>query len=123
MTEGDPKNILRGLLDKTGKSDGFMGLILLNGRYDARTPANLMKDYADAVNPPQLKNAQGIIKGISDWESRLAGLKSKHDEDLGPNVKLAILINMLPKDYQDICYQQGSLSKDKNRTKKPFIGK
>ena len=34
------------------------------------------------------------------------GLKMKHNENISPSVKTVVLIGMLPKEYQDICFQQ-----------------
>ena len=36
------------------------------------------------------------------------GLKMKHNEDLSAPIKIAVLVGMLPKEYQDMCFQQAS---------------
>ena len=36
------------------------------------------------------------------------GLKMKHNEDLSAHIKIAVLVGMLPKKYQDMCFQQAT---------------
>ena len=36
------------------------------------------------------------------------GLKMKQDEEISAPIKIAILVGMLPKDYQDMCLQQAT---------------
>ena len=62
----------------------------------------------EVVNPPALKNHQGILKGITEWEVRVDGLKMKHDEEISAPIKIAIVVGMLPKEYQDMCFQQAT---------------
>ena len=67
-----------------------------------------MQCVMEVVNPPGLKNHQGILKGISEWEVRVDGLRMKHNENISPPIKIAVLVGMLPKEYQDICFQQAT---------------
>ncbi len=36
------------------------------------------------------------------------GLKMKHDEEISAPIKIVILVGMLLKDYQDMCFQQAT---------------
>ena len=36
------------------------------------------------------------------------GLRVKHNEDISSPIKIAVLVGMLPKEYQDICFQQAT---------------
>ena len=36
------------------------------------------------------------------------GLKMKHNEDMPTPIKIAVLVGVLPKEYQDICFQQAA---------------
>ena len=70
----------RGINEKGWESDGFQALAMLQARYDANTAASLLQCVMEVVNPPTLKNHQGILKGITEWEVRVDGLKIKHKE-------------------------------------------
>ena len=49
------------------------------------------------------------MAAIYKWESKVAILVQKFRETIGGNIKLAVLIGMLPKDFQDMAMQNGSL--------------
>ena len=83
---------------------------MLQARYDANTAASLLQCVMEVVNPPALKNHQGILKGITEWEVRVDSLKMKHDEEISAPIKIAILVGMFLKSIR-ICVsnrQQGS---------------
>ena len=100
--------VAKGISEKGYEADGFLALLILQARCDANTAASLMQCVMEVVNPPTLKNHQGILKGISEWEVRVDGLKMKHNEDFSPPIKIVVLVGMLPKEYQDICFQQAT---------------
>ena len=103
LTKGEAKCVVRGISEKGWEADGFLALMMLQARYDANTTASLMQCVMEVVNPPALKNHQGIFKGISEWEVGVDGLEMKHNEDISPPIKIAVLVGMLPEEYQDIC--------------------
>ena len=56
VTQGEPKNIVRNIVDSFSDQDGFRALLSLNHRYDQRTTATLLQASLDVVGPPALKN-------------------------------------------------------------------
>ena len=64
LTEGEPKSILRGIVESGHQSDGFRGLLYLAARYDRRTQASLLQSYLDVVNPPGIKGAGEVVTGV-----------------------------------------------------------
>ena len=64
------------------------------------------------VTPPVIKSSQGITKGIHDCESKVTAVKFQYNEEVGEKLKLAILVGMLPKDYQDMVMQKSSMKKE-----------
>ena len=96
LTSGEAKCVVRGILEKGGESDGFCALASVQNRFGANTAASLLQCVMEAVNLPQVKNHQGILKGITEWEVRVDSLKSKRDEVISPSVKIAILVGFLP---------------------------
>ena len=108
LTSGEAKCVVRGILEKGWESDGFLAIAALQARIDANTTASLMQCVIEALNPTPLKNHQWILKGITEWEVRVDSLKSKHNESISPSIRIAILVGMLPKAYQDMCFQQAT---------------
>ena len=51
---------------------------------------------------------RGLSKGIQDWEALKAKMTRDFDEKLSPNIAVAILISMIPKELQDLVFQWGS---------------
>ena len=110
LTTGDAKTVVKGVLEKGVGQDGFAALAALGNRFDAKTPANLLQAFMGVISPSPIKNGTQIPKAIVDWEAKIGALKNKHDEELGENIKLAVFVGMLPKEYQDICFQMGSIA-------------
>ena len=108
LTSGEAKCVVRGINEKGWESDGFLAIALLQARYDANAAASLLQCVVEVVNPPTVKNHQGIFKGITEWEVRVDGLKMKHDDEISAPITIATWIRMLPKDYQDMCFQQAT---------------
>ena len=108
LTAGEAKCVVRGISEKNWEADGYLAIGMLQARYDANTAASLLQCVMEVVNPPALKNHQGIVKGVTEWEVRVDGLKMKHNEELSAPIKIAVLVGMLPKEYQDMIFQQAS---------------
>ena len=87
LTSGEAKCVVRGSTEKGRESNGFLALAALQTRFDANTAASLLRCVMEAVNPPTLKNHQGIFKGITEWEVRVDGLNMKHDEEISAPIK------------------------------------
>ena len=101
-TSGEAKNLVKGIVDAGYGHDGFKGLLILNRRFDVKTSASLLQSYLEVVSPRPIRNVLDVANCIHHWEAKCAALKSRYDEDLGENLKLAILVGMLPKDFQDV---------------------
>ena len=77
-----------------------------------------MQCVMEVVSPPALKNHQGILKGISDWEVRVDGLKIKHNEDIPPPIKIDVLVGMLSKNIRTYVSNKRRESHQKQPLKK-----
>ena len=84
----EAKGVVKGIVDRGFVQDGFKALLDLNRRYDTPTAATLLQSYLEAVNPPAIKGMNEVISGIHKWESKVAVLRSRYDEDLKKNLKL-----------------------------------
>ena len=110
LTTGEAKNVLKGIVDSGFQHDGFKALVILNKRFDSKTAASLLQSFLDVVSPTAIKGISEIVSGIHKWESKVAALKSRYNEDVNSNLKFAILIGMLPKDYQDMILQNSCMT-------------
>ena len=69
-TQGEPKNIVRSIVDAHSDQDGFRALMALNHRYDQRTTATLLQASLDVVGPPALKSVNDVLSGVPKWEGK-----------------------------------------------------
>jgi len=105
LTVGEAKSVVRGISESGSNNDGFKALVVLQCRYDKKTKANLLRTFLDVTNPPGIKGVNTIIKSIHAWESKVSVLKSRYDHTLDKDLKIAILVGMMPQEYQDLCMQ------------------
>ncbi len=104
LAEGEAKATLKEMVDKGYAQDGYKALLILGKRFDNQTTASLLQLFLDVINPGSLK-VKEITRGIHKCQAKVAVLLTRFGEAIGGNIKLAILIGMLPKEYQDICIQ------------------
>ena len=112
LTDGEAKNILRGLSESGQEKDGFRGLIHLVVRFDRRAQASLSQAYLEVINPPGLKGMGDVVPGVQRWENRCGMLGNRYGDTISPKIRIAVLIGLLPKEYQDLILQNGSLLKE-----------
>ena len=105
VTGGEAKGIVRGIMDLGSGQDGFKALVGLNTRYDATNGASMLHAFLEVVSPTPLRNLGEIIPGINKWESKVGNLRSRYDDGPGDKLKQAIMVGMLPKEYQDMVMQ------------------
>ena len=102
LKSGEAKGILKGMLDSGMASDGFKALVILRRRFDAITTGILLQAYLEVVAPSGIKNSGEVISGIHKWEAKEALLRSRFEEVMSDKLKLAIVLGMLPKEYQEM---------------------
>ena len=83
---------------------------MINRRFDAKTTASLLGAYLEVVRPVGIKGEGDMVKGINGWEAKVQGLRNRYNETLSKNSKLAILIGMLPREYQKTILETSSFS-------------
>ena len=90
--------------------DGYRALCVFQDRYDKRTSASMLRSYLDVVTPYAIKGVKDVVSGIHKWEGKVTALGSRHGENLNGKMKLAILIGMIPKEFQDMVLQNTGMS-------------
>ena len=81
--------------DSGDRVDGYRALMVFQQRFDNKTSANM-----------------DLTKGIHKWEADIASLKNRFDEGINEILKSAILIGVIPKEYQDMVLQTFAVSTD-----------
>eukprot|EP00973_Karenia_brevis_P087637 12154447-Karenia_brevis.AAC.1 len=70
--------------------DGYKGLVLLNQRFDVKASASFLSSFLDRVSPTSLKGPKDLVAGVQDWDGKVASFRSRYDEEVKGNLKLAI---------------------------------
>ena len=69
MLEGEPKNMVEGMVDKNPNHYcGFRALLMLNKRYGYKTVGSLLRMIMEVMAPGVLK-PNDVVGGIVRWEN------------------------------------------------------
>ena len=107
---------MKGIVDREYGQDGFKALVDLNHRYDQCTSASLLGSFLEVVSPPPVRGLGDVIPSIHRWEAKVAALKSRYGEEVAGNLKHAIFIGMMPKELQDVLWQNASMVREAKST-------
>ena len=66
-----------------------------------------MQYLTTVLSPSPVKDIRLLERAIEEWDSKRSRLKSEFNEEFSDNVCIAILTSMLPRDLQDLVFQQG----------------
>ena len=56
------------------------------------------------MSPGAAKHIREVARMVEEWEVRVVRLEGEFDEKLSEAMKMAILIQMLPKEIQDMMF-------------------
>ena len=108
LTAGEAQTILKGMVDAGHGNDGFKALRIFNRRFDSITPSGMLQAFVGVVDPPKCKSELDISQCVHAWEAKVALLNSRHNEKISDGLKLAILVSMVPLEFQNLIMQHGS---------------
>ena len=103
LTTGEANVVVRGTAEKFGNC-GFGALYLLNKRYRPNTHARKIQCLTEVVRPQIIKDSRQMVAAVEMWEGKVGALHRDFDQDLGDGIKTAILISMIPREYQDMVF-------------------
>ena len=110
LTTGEPNTLVRG----AEMEDGFVAFRKLIERYDAKSPAKMLRMLLGIIRPEPIKSVKEVPRRLEEWEIKLRDFTSEFKEggNLGDGIKTAVLLGMLPKELQDEVYRsvQGELN-------------
>jgi hypothetical protein len=107
LTSGEANVVVRGTTEKFGNC-GFGALYLLNKRYRPNTHARKIQCLTEVVRPQIIKDSRQLATAVEIWEGKVGALLRDFNQDLGDGIKTAILISMIPREYQDMVFQLGT---------------
>ena len=93
--------VLRGVPN----GQGWEAWSKLFNRFDPRTPAKSLMAMVAVMTPKRVKDVRELTNVVEDWEVKAKNLKTEHDTDLDPRIKVALLTAVLPADLQDYVFQ------------------
>ena len=53
-----------------------------------------------------------MVSKINNWEVKLGNLKENYQEELSNRMRMAILVGMLDKEFQDAIWERGASNED-----------
>ena len=69
------------------------------------TGGSILQTFLEVVSPGGIKSSREVISGIHQREAKEALLRSRFDEAMSDKLKLAIMVGMIPKEYQEMVLQ------------------
>ena len=111
ITEKEANLVVRNAKDRAGYC-GFAALCLLSQRFNPKTPGRVLQHLTDVLSPKPVKDVRHLQRAVEEWEAKRARLKAEFDEEFSDNISIAILTSMLPRDLQDIVFQQGQIGEE-----------
>eukprot|EP00973_Karenia_brevis_P029249 4033764-Karenia_brevis.AAC.1 len=81
-------------------------MVALNQRFDVKTSSSMLSRFLEVVTPKGVKD-KSLVPGVHQWERRVADLKARDGEEIKGNLKLAVFMSMLPKEYQEEILKMG----------------
>ena len=65
------------------------------------TGGTLLSAFVDVVSPPKIGTTQEIVSAIFKWEAKITNVLKRYGESIGPKLKTAIMVAMMPKSIKE----------------------
>ena len=101
LTGGEAKEMCTAYERDFGEVDGFDMIVKMNRRFDPMTGGTLLSAFLDVVSPPKVGNNNEIVSAIFKWEAKITNVLKRYGESIGPKLKTAILVAMMPKGIKE----------------------
>ena len=75
-------------------------------RYDGKSMGKQVHLLRKAVNPGRTKKLSGLLSAINDWEHVVLRLSQEYDVNIEKELKIGILLELLPVDVTEIMVQR-----------------
>ena len=74
-------------------------------RYNPKTYMRLLRQLIGVVKPAEVKEMKAVQMAVESWEVNAMRLEEEYGETLGNNLKVAILISMVPMEVQEKIFE------------------
>ena len=97
---GDAKSILMNVQDM----HGIRAWQQMYKKYNPRTVARMIQMLGEVTSPPKIKELKDVDMGMNKWEEKQKTLQREFKENFTPQMKIAIMTNMMPAAIQEFIY-------------------
>ena len=104
ITKDDAQKLVRNEGMKSGRC-GFWTLRKMVERFNPRSYMRLLKMLLAVIKPTEAKSMKEVQSAVEDWENKVAKLEEEYGEKLNDNIKVAILISMVPDTLQEKIFE------------------
>ena len=101
LTGGDANEMCTAYERDFGEVDGCDILVKMNRRFDPMTGGTLLSAFLEVVSPPKVGTTQEIVSAIFKWEAKITSVLKRYGESIGPKLKTAIMVAMMPKGIKE----------------------
>jgi hypothetical protein len=101
LTEDDAKLVLKQLSDGDNCQDGFKALLQFHRLYAVTTSTSLLQSYLSVVRCKAVAKIEDVPRALTSWEVRVASLAHRYKKVLEDDLKIAIVVGMLPEDLRN----------------------
>ena len=77
----------------------------MRDRYNPKTPARLLMAMMKVMSPKKLGDVREVQQGIESWEVAVLKIANEFGEAITDNMKIALVLGMLPHDLRDNMFQ------------------
>ena len=101
LTSGEANVLVRSAVEQ----NGFAAWKKLLDRYDGKSPVRMLKKLPDIIRRPEVKNIKMMPTVLENWEIKVKEWESEYGEVISEKIKVALIIGMAPKEFQDEVYR------------------
>ena len=95
ITKDDAQKLVRNEGIRSSRC-GFWVLRKMMERYNPRSYMRLLRLLLAVIKPTEAKNVKDVQAAVEDWENKVARLEEEYRETVNGNLKVAILLSMVP---------------------------
>jgi hypothetical protein len=100
VCEGDAMSILKNVMD----CSGARAWQRLWRKYNPKTMARRIVMLTEVTGPARIADVKEVEKAINSWEVKYTKLHNEFNENLSDPMKIAIVLNMMPRIIQEHVY-------------------
>ena len=100
----DAQKLVRNARQKSGRC-GFYTLRMMADRFNPRSYMKLLRMLGGVIKPAEAKDAKEVQSAVEEWETKVARLEDEYGEKINNNLKVAILISMVPEALQEKIFE------------------